>query len=120
MVGSVLVTLSVMVGIYGIVTASSVGWGSSHTLGILGARRRTLRRLHHPRVAAGQPDHAAAHPEAAYVDRLERNPGLHHHRHVLDVLHRRALFRARPGYSPVKTGVAFLPRQWSWRLCRPA
>jgi EmrB/QacA subfamily drug resistance transporter len=35
-VGSVLVTLSLMVGIYGIVTASSDGWGSAHTLGILG------------------------------------------------------------------------------------
>ena len=35
-VGSVLVTLSLMVGIYGIVTASSDGWGSTHTLVILG------------------------------------------------------------------------------------
>jgi len=35
-VGSVLVTLSLMVGIYGIVTASSDGWVSAHTLGILG------------------------------------------------------------------------------------
>ena len=35
-VGSLLVTLSLMVGIYGIVTASSDGWGSAHTLGILG------------------------------------------------------------------------------------
>jgi EmrB/QacA subfamily drug resistance transporter len=36
-VGSVLVTLSLMVGIYGIVTASSDGWASAHTLGILAA-----------------------------------------------------------------------------------
>src|SRR5271165_5833760 len=35
-VGSVLVTLSLMVGIYGIVTASSDGWGSVHTLVLLG------------------------------------------------------------------------------------
>src|SRR5271165_3226838 len=35
-VGSVLVTLSLMVGIYGIVTASSDGWGSVHTLASLG------------------------------------------------------------------------------------
>ena len=34
--GSVLVTLSLMVGIYGIVTASGDGWVSAHTLGILG------------------------------------------------------------------------------------
>ncbi len=35
-VGSVLVTLSLMVGIYGIVSASSDGWGSPETLGLLG------------------------------------------------------------------------------------
>jgi len=35
-VGSVLVTLSLMVGIYGIVSASSDGWGSHETLGLLG------------------------------------------------------------------------------------
>jgi EmrB/QacA subfamily drug resistance transporter len=34
--GSVLVTLSVMVAIYGIVTASSDGWGSAHTFVLLG------------------------------------------------------------------------------------
>jgi EmrB/QacA subfamily drug resistance transporter len=36
-VGSVLVTVSLMVGIYGIITASRVGWGSTETLGCLGA-----------------------------------------------------------------------------------
>jgi EmrB/QacA subfamily drug resistance transporter len=35
-VGSVLVTLSLMVGIYGVVTASRLGWGSPETLGALG------------------------------------------------------------------------------------
>lgn len=35
-VGSVLVTASIMVSIYAIVTASSTGWGSAHTLGFLG------------------------------------------------------------------------------------
>ncbi|HEX4539027.1 MAG TPA: MFS transporter [Acidimicrobiales bacterium] len=35
-VGSVLVTLSLMIGIYGIVTASSDGWASPHTLASLG------------------------------------------------------------------------------------
>src|SRR6202453_471197 len=35
-VGSVLVTVSLMVGIYGIVTAARLGWGSSETLGCLG------------------------------------------------------------------------------------
>jgi EmrB/QacA subfamily drug resistance transporter len=35
-IGSVLVTVSLMIGIYGIVTASRLGWGSSETLGCLG------------------------------------------------------------------------------------
>jgi EmrB/QacA subfamily drug resistance transporter len=35
-VGSVLVTVSLMIGIYGIVTAARVGWGSPETLGCLG------------------------------------------------------------------------------------
>ncbi len=35
-VGSLLVTLSLMIGIYGIVTASSDGWGAPHTLVSLG------------------------------------------------------------------------------------
>jgi len=35
-VGSLLVTLSLMIGIYGIVTASSDGWGAPHTLASLG------------------------------------------------------------------------------------
>jgi EmrB/QacA subfamily drug resistance transporter len=34
--GSVLVTLSLMIGIYGIVTASRLGWGSAETLVLLG------------------------------------------------------------------------------------
>jgi len=35
-VGSALVTASVMVAIYGMVTASTTGWSSAHTLGLLG------------------------------------------------------------------------------------
>ena len=34
--GSALITLSVMVAIYGVVTATTYGWLSAHTLGILG------------------------------------------------------------------------------------
>jgi EmrB/QacA subfamily drug resistance transporter len=36
-IGSILVTVSLMVGIYGIVTASRVGWGSPETQGCIGA-----------------------------------------------------------------------------------
>ncbi len=35
-IGSVLVTVSLMIGIYGVVTASRVGWGSAETLALLG------------------------------------------------------------------------------------
>ena len=39
-VGSVLVTVSLMIGIYGIVTASRLGWGSPETLALPRRRRR--------------------------------------------------------------------------------
>ena len=99
-VGSVLVTLSLMVGIYGIVTASSDGWVSAHTLGFLGVAVAPVRVLRRPRVETGQPDHAAADPEAAHPDRVERDPGPAGHGHVLDLLHRRALPRARARLQP--------------------
>ena len=94
--GSVLITVSVMVGIYAIVTASTYGWGSSHTL-LFGAIAIALfRLLHPPRIAPLQSDHAAADSQAAHPDRFERDPRLRDHRHVLDLLHRGSLLRARP------------------------
>jgi predicted MFS family arabinose efflux permease len=35
--GSVLVTVAMMLGVYGIVTSTSHGWGSAHTIGFVGA-----------------------------------------------------------------------------------
>ena len=99
-VGSVLVTVSVMVAIYGVVTATTYGWVSAHTLGMLGLAVGAVRLLHRARVATGQSDHAAAHSEAAHADRLGRHPRPAHHRHVLDLLHRRPLLRARAGLQP--------------------
>ena len=44
------------------------------------------------------------------LDRHQRHPGPDHHRDVLDLLHRRPLFEHVLGYSPIKTGLAFLPQ----------
>ena len=67
--GSALITVSVMVAIYGVVTATTYGWVSAHTLGHARRRPRPARVLHRARVAPGQSDHAAAHSEAAHPDR---------------------------------------------------
>ena len=92
--------VSVMVAIYGVVTATTYGWVSAAHAGFARPRGRALRRLHRPRVAPGQSDHAAAHSEAAHADRLGRHPWPAHHRHVLDLLHRGPLLRARAGLQP--------------------
>ena len=112
-VGSVLVTLSVMVAIYGIVTATDVRLGVRPHLTSSRHRAGALRRLHRARVAAVQSDHAAAHLEAAHVDRLERHPRPAHHRHVLDVLHRCPLLRARAGLQPGQNRVGLPSRRRS-------
>ena len=71
---------------------------------------RALRVLHRARVAPGQSDHAVADSEAAHVDRRRRHPRPAHHGHVLDLLHRALYFEHVLGYSPVRTGLAFLPQ----------
>ena len=60
-----------------------------------GRCRRALHRLRRLGVQAGQPHHAAAHLQVAQPDRFECHPRLHRHRHVLNLLHRRPLPRAR-------------------------
>ena len=61
MIGSITVTLALMLGIYAIVTTPDHGWGSTHTLAF-GAARSRCCALFGLRVARGEPDHAAAHP----------------------------------------------------------
>ncbi len=118
-VGSVLVTVSLMVGIYGIVTASSDGWGSTHTLGILAAAVVLFAVIHRSGVQARQSDHAAADSADPDAHRLERHPRAARHRHVLHLLHRRALPRARARLQPGQDRVwPSCRRPSGWPSCR--
>jgi EmrB/QacA subfamily drug resistance transporter len=109
-VGSVLVTASVMVAIYAIVTASTNGWGSAHTLGILGLAVALLvaffvleSRLSNPIVPLRILKLRTLTGSAAVRGPLVIGMfstffiGALYFEHVL-------------GYSPVKTGLAFLPQ----------
>jgi MFS family permease len=109
-VGSVLVTASVMVAIYAIVTASTNGWGSAHTLGILGLAVALLvaffvleSRLSNPIVPLRILKLRTLTGSAAVRGPLVIGMfstffiGALYFEHVL-------------GYSPIKTGLAFLPQ----------
>ena len=65
--GSALITVSVMVAIYGVVTATTYGWVVRPHVGGARPRRRPVRVLHGARVAPGQSDHAVAHSEAPHA-----------------------------------------------------
>ena len=99
-VGSVLVTLSLMVGIYGIVTASSDGWGSAHTLVILGVAVLLFLSFILLESRLANPIMPLRILKLRTLDRVERDPGVARHGHVLDLLHRRALPRACPRVQP--------------------
>src|SRR5919198_685731 len=58
-------------------------------------RARPRRGLHRPRGAAREPDHAAADPAGEHAGRHEHRPRAARRRHVLLVLLRRAVARAR-------------------------
>ena len=66
------------------------------------------------RVAAGEPDHAAAHPAAARPHRARASCAAAATGDLLDVLLRRALPPARAGLLRARTGLAFLPISPSW------
>ena len=120
-VGSVLVTVSLMVGIYGIVTASSDGWGSAHTFGILGAALVLFvsfivleSRLANPIMPLRILKLRTLTGSSAIRGLLATGMfstffiGALYLEHVL-------------GYSPVRTGLAFMPaRPSAWPSCRPA
>ncbi len=108
-VGSVLVTLSLMVGIYGIVTASSDGWGSAHTLVILGVAALLFlafilleSRLANPIMPLRILKLCTSTGSSAIRGLLATGMfstffiGALYLEHVL-------------GYSPIKTGLAFMP-----------
>lgn len=109
-VGSVLVTASVMVAIYAIVTAATYGWGSAHTLGFLGLA-----------VALGVAflvlESRLAKPIMPLrILRLRTLTGSGVVRGLLVIgmfstfFIGALYFEHVQGYSPVKTGLAFLPQ----------
>ena len=109
-VGSALITLSVMVAIYGVVTATTYGWLSAHTLGILGAAVALFlffivleSRLANPimplRILKLRTLTGTAAIRGLLITGMFSTffIGALYFEHVL-------------GYSPVKTGLAFLPQ----------
>jgi EmrB/QacA subfamily drug resistance transporter len=109
-VGSALITLSVMVAIYGVVTATTYGWASAHTLGILGAAVALFvffivleSRLANPimplRILKLRTLTGTAAIRGLLITGMFSTffIGALYFEHVL-------------GYSPVKTGLAFLPQ----------
>ena len=109
-VGSTLITLSVMVAIYGVVTATTYGWLSAHTLGILGAAVALFvffialeSRLANPimplRILKLRTLTSTAVIRGLLITGMFSTffIGALYFEHVL-------------GYSPVKTGLAFLPQ----------
>jgi EmrB/QacA subfamily drug resistance transporter len=108
--GSALITLSVMVAIYGVVTATTYGWVSAHTLGVIGAAIALLvffvvleSRLANPimplRILKLRTLTGSAVIRGLLITGMFSTffIGALYFEHVL-------------GYSPVKTGVAFLPQ----------
>ena len=93
--GSVLITLATMLGAFAIVKSTEYGLLSARTLGVGGAALRAARRLLRAGGAHRQPDHAAADPAPAHADGLEPRPRAARDGHVLGVLPRRAVSRAR-------------------------
>src|SRR5580658_9752433 len=109
-VGSALITLSVMVAIYGVVTATTYGWASAHTLGILGLAIVLFvffmvleSRLANPimplRILKLRTLTSTAAIRGLLITGMFSTffIGALYFEHVL-------------GYSPVKTGLAFLPQ----------
>jgi EmrB/QacA subfamily drug resistance transporter len=109
-VGSVLVTASVMVSIYAIITASTYGWGSAHTLGFLGLAVALM-------AVFGVLESRVANPIVPMrILKLRTLTGSAVVRGLLIIgmfstfFIGALYFEHVQGYSPVKTGLAFLPQ----------
>ena len=108
--GSVLITLATMLGAFAIVKSSEYGLLSARTLGVGGAALALLGGVPRAGGAPGEPDHAAAHAAPAHADGLQPRARPARHGHVLGLLPRLAVPRAR----------ARLQRDQhrAWRSCR--
>jgi hypothetical protein len=109
-VGSVLITASVMLAIYSIVTASTYGWGSLHTLGFLGLALALM-------AVFGVLESRLANPiMPTRILKLRTLTGSAVVRGLLIIgmfstfFIGALYFEHVLGYSPVKTGLAFLPQ----------
>jgi EmrB/QacA subfamily drug resistance transporter len=109
-VGSALVTASVMIVIYAIITASTDGWGSAHTLGFVGLAAALM-------VAFIVLESRLANPiMPVRILRLRTLTGSAAVRGLLIIgmfstfFIGALYFEHVLGYSPVKTGLAFLPQ----------
>jgi EmrB/QacA subfamily drug resistance transporter len=109
-VGSVLVTASVMVTIYAIITASTHGWASAHTLGFLGFAIALM-------VVFGVLESKISNPIVPLrILKLRTLTGSGAIRGLLVIgmfstfFIGALYFEHVLGYSPVKTGLAFLPQ----------
>ena len=72
--GAVVVTSAMALGVYAIVEAPDYGWASLHTLGFGRRPPWRARRVPRARGAPGEPDPAVAPAADAHAGRLERRP----------------------------------------------
>ncbi len=101
-VGSVLMTLSVMVGSTPSSPRRSYGWVSAHTLGFLGVAVVLFIAFLVLESRLVNPIMPLRILRLRTLTGSSVIRGLHRHRHVLDLLHRRPLLRARPRLQPVR------------------
>jgi EmrB/QacA subfamily drug resistance transporter len=109
-VGSILVTASVMVMIYAIVTASTYGWGSAHTLGFIGLSLVLMAAF---AVLESRIDKPIM-PLRILKLRTLTGSGVIRGLLVIGMFSTFFIgalyFEHVQGYSPLKTGLAFLPQ----------
>jgi EmrB/QacA subfamily drug resistance transporter len=109
-VGSVLVTASVMVAIYAMVTSSTYGWGSAHTLGFFGMAVALMAAFLILESRISRP----IMPLRILKLRTLTGSGVVRGLLVIGMFSMFFIgalyFEHVQGYSPVKTGLAFLPQ----------
>ena len=109
--GAVLITSSLMLGVYTIVKpAAEQGWGAAQTLLLGAVSLALLARVHRAPGDGREPADAAAHLPRAQHRRGEHRAGPGRRRDVRHVLPRLALPAEQvKDYSPLEIGIAFLP-----------
>ena len=101
LMGAATVTGGLMLLVYALTRATSDGWGSAETLGLLGGAIATARRVHHRRAALAVAAASASDLPLADRGNGERRDGDHRRGRVLGVLPARAL---PAGRAPLQRG----------------